>query len=163
MNDHDDRLTVYEIGYLVSNTVAPEHVATEADKIRQIIEDAGGKVIADGSPSLNKLAYTIRQKTTGGAYAKFDEAYFGWIKFEIGSSKIEAIKKTVEIMPTILRMLLTVTIRENTFLGKRIPAPILNIPVGGVSLDGKIEVGAVTTPISVEDMDKSIDDMVKEV
>ena len=92
-------------------------------------------------------------------YEKFDEAYFGWLKFEVASNKIEAIKKAVEAVPSVIRMLLITTVRENTYLGKRAPAIAGKAAVPG---EDKKE-SVVAAPATVEDMDKSIDALVKEV
>ena len=160
----DDRISVYEIGYLVAGSVAEENVSLEAEKVKSIITKAGASVIADELPHLEQLAYTMRVKTVSGSYEKYDKAYFGWIKFELSSSVVESVKKSVELVPTVLRMILLSTTKENTYLGKRasqIAAAIMpkRVMEPGVVIDEKKDVA----PISIEDMDKSIDDMVKEV
>lgn len=154
--------SIYEVGYLIVSSIPEEKIPTEAETIKKIITDAGSTVITEEAPYRQNLAYTMRRKMVSGGYENFDEAYFGWIKFEVGSDKIEAIKKDIELHPTVLRMILISTIRENTYLGKRaadsIVAPLVNVE-GGLKTEEKIE----TAPSSIEDMDKSIDNMVKEV
>ena len=168
----DDRLAVYEIGYLVAGSVAEEKVSEEAEKVKGIITNAGSSIIVDEAPHLENLAYTMRVKTVSGSYEKYDKAYFGWVKFEVSSSIVESIKKSVELMPTILRMILLSTTKENTYLGKRASqiaatiapkralgmAPIVGAGVGALPEDTKD-----IAPATIEEMDKSIDDMVKEV
>jgi ribosomal protein S6 len=177
MDDNNkDREAIYEIGYLIVGSIAEENIPTEADKVKKAVTDAGATVIGDEAPHYQRLAYTIRRKTVSGSYEKYDEAYFGWIKFEIGTDKIEAIKKTVEAMPSVLRMLLITTVRENTYLGKRAPtAAAVAVP----TLDEKNvahetrrspaefiaaepAAAAAAPAATVEEMDKSIDEMVKE-
>ena len=104
-----------------------------------------------------KLAYTMRKKTVAGSYQKFDDAYFGWFKFEAASNKIEDIKKAFELHPSVVRMLLITTVRENTYLGKRAPAILakMNAPLAPEKKDA-------APAATIEEMDKSIDDMVKE-
>ncbi len=160
--------TVYEIGYLIVSSIPEEGVPAEADIVRKIINDAGSSIIAEEAPHRQSLAYTIRRKTVSGSYDKFDEAYFGWIKFEVESSKIEAIKKSVEITPSVLRMLLITTVSENTYLGKRAPLVSIN-PITEEKIpsrqpaDGAVNVTDNAAPATIEEMDKSIDEMVKEV
>ena len=177
------RSNVYEIGYLIASSVPEEKVSAEAEAVKSIITKAGAEVITEGEPVIERLAYTMRKKSVSGAYDKYDTAYFGWIKFEVGSNKIEGIKKAVDIHPSVLRMLMTSTVRENTYLGKHAPAmegdadlaastgatmSASSAPVAHVSpkkaaapcaKEEKMEV----TPASIEQMDKSIDAMVKEV
>ena len=163
---HADNLSVYEIGYLIASNVPEEKIPAEAEAVAKIISSAGSTVIASEEPHRIKLAYEMRKKNVGGSYEKYNEAYFGWIKFEVGSDTIESIKKSIEIHPSVLRMLLTATVRENTYLGKRAPAIAAEIAfkkgsaekVGDEVVSEKKEVA----PASIEEMDKSIDEMVKE-
>jgi len=152
---HEGRKTVYEVGYLIATSVPIEKVPGEAEAVKKIITDAGSEVISEEEPRGQHLAYTMRVKSVSGTYASYDEAYFGWIKFEVGSDKIEAVKKAIELIPSVLRMLLITTVRENTYLGKRAPV-VAKAEIAG---DDKKENG----PATVEEMDKSIEEMVKEV
>lgn len=154
----DDRLSVYEIGYLIATSVPEEKVSGETESIKKLITGAGAAIIAEEEAHHRELAYTIRKKTVSGSYDKYDAAYFGWIKFEIGSDKIEALKEAIEVLPSILRMLVTTTVRENTYLGKRAPGMAVSkdAPLAGTE-DPK-----AAAPATIEEMDKSIDEMVKE-
>jgi len=159
----NDEKSVYEIGYLIAG-VPDEKVQTEADVLKKIIEDAGSLVIAEEAPHRQQLAYTIRKKTVSGGYEKHDVADFGWIKFELNSEKVEAVKKNIELHPSVLRMILITTVRENTYLGKRAPAVVLASNLATASVSGSLaEDKKDIAPATVEEMDKSIDNMVKEV
>ncbi len=164
-NTREERLNVYEIGYLVASSIPEEKVPTEAAAITKIATDAGAKVITEELPHRQHLSYTIRRKTVAGSYEKYDIAYFGWVKFELGSDKIEAVKKAIEVYPSVIRMLLTTTVAENTYLGKRAPvvAETLGRHVPYAATDGTRPAEVVAAPVTIEDMDKSIDEMVKEV
>ena len=165
MNDtmKEGRPSVYEIGYLIVSSVPEEKVPSEADAIRELITKGGSSVIAEEAPHRQHLAYTIRRKTVSGSYEKYDSAYFGWIKFEVGSDAIEAIKKAVELHPSVLRALLVTTVKENTYLGKRAHVIAAELEqkqsAPEVVADTKEPVAA---PATIEEMDKSIDAMVKE-
>ena len=167
--DINEDQSVYEIGYMVSSSIPEEKVPEESASVKKIITGAGSIIIAEEVPYRQKLAYTIRKKTLSGAYDKHDTAYFGWIKFELGSDKVESVKKAIELHPTILRMILVSTVRESTYLGKRAPAfattssPVSSfVPAPGVGavVEDKKEPVA---PATIEEMDKSIENMVKEV
>ncbi len=157
-DNHDDRQTVYEIGYLILSTVTEDESLHEADKLKKIIADSGAVIIAEETPHKERLAYTMRRKSVAGSYKNYDEAYFGWVKFELAPSRVEAVKKSVASLPSILRMILVTTLRENTYLGKR--ALALTIRPSPVP-DEKTP--APPSAASIEEMDKSIDEMVKEV
>ncbi|MCX6716250.1 MAG: 30S ribosomal protein S6 [Candidatus Taylorbacteria bacterium] len=167
-NVRDDRMSVYEIGYLLAG-LPEERIEAEASGVKDVITRNGGVIIAEEAPHHEKLAYTISKKMVSGSYDKYDEAHFGWVKFEAASNKIDAIKKTVEVIPSVLRLLVTTTVRENTYLGKRaslIAASFARKPMGA----GEIESAQVprreapiAAPATVVEIDKSIDEMVKEV
>jgi len=159
MSETADRTSVYEIGYLIADTVPEEKVSAEADTVKSFITKAGASVIAEGSPIKEALAYTIRKKTLGGSYDKHDSAYFGWVKFELASDKVEAVKKAIEAHPSVIRMLLITTVAENTYLGKRASA----VPAATGKKAASAEEKKEAAPASIEEMDKSIDEMVKEV
>jgi ribosomal protein S6 len=181
MNDNtiDDRMSVYEVSYLVSTKISLEKIALEAEKVKKIITDAGSEVIGEEIPHLEQLAYTIRMKTVAGSYEKNAEAYFGWIKFEVSTSKIESIKKAIETMSSIIRVLVITTVRENTYLGKRASAiaAAMNTRKSGFEIERipertpekvvprytPIVTEEAAVPATIEEMDKSIDEMVKEV
>jgi ribosomal protein S6 len=166
---HADNMSVYEIGYLIAPNIPEEKIPAEALAIGEIINSAGSKVIAEEAPHRIKLAYEMRKKNVSGSYEKYNDAYFGWIKFEVGSDAIEAVKKSVEIHPSVLRMLLTSTVRENTYLGKHAPVIAAELELKKELSDKNSDKTAEKTedkkevaPVSVEEMDKSIDEMVKE-
>ena len=157
-------MSVYEIGSLLAG-IPEERVAAEAEAIKGIITKNGGTIIAEESPKLEKLAYTMRKKLVSGSYQNFDEAYFGWVKFEAASAAVDAIKKAVEAMEAVLRIIVITTVRENTYLGKRAPAiaqaaPRRAAPEAEVTAPKPVE--AAAQPATIEEMDKSIDEMVKE-
>lgn len=154
-----DEQSVYEIGYLIASSIPEEKVPGEAEAIKNIIADAGASFIAEEAPHRQHLAYTMSKKTVSGGYDKYDIAYFGWIKFELGSEKIEAVKDAIDTHPSVLRTLLISTVRENTYLGKRAPA----FASATATQTDKPEEKKDVAPATIEEMDKSIENMVKEV
>lgn len=153
----DKNESVYEIGYLIASSIPEEKIPGEADAIKKIIVDSGASVISEEAPVHQQLSYTMRKKMISGVYEKYDTAYFGWIKFEVGSDKIESIKNKIEVIPSVLRMLLISTVKENTYLGKRIGTLVSKDSSGEV-----VEETIDEVPVSIEEMDKSIDAIVKE-
>jgi ribosomal protein S6 len=152
---------VYEISYLISSNVPEEKVSIEADQVRQIVVGGSSSIIAEEAPKRTELAYTIRKKTGQGNYDSHNFAYFGWVKFEANPSDILAIKKKVELVPSIIRMLMITTVRENTYLGKRATTGLSRNILLEEKVEDKVEAKEVA-PVSQEEMDKSIDEMVKE-
>lgn len=164
-------LKVYEVGYLFISSIPKEKVAAETAALKGMLAKAGAEVIAVEDPELITLAYQMTKKMNG-VHQRFDEAYFGWVKFELSADAIEAVKKSLDAAESILRYLLISTVRENTYLGKRAPAfsvaardagmiapesPVAAVEVAIEKSGEPVSVAAA----SMEDMDKSIDAMVK--
>jgi ribosomal protein S6 len=110
-----DMSAVYEASYILLPSLAFEQVPAKAAAIKSMLTSAGGAVISDEDPVLIDLAYpmtkvisTFRHKATTG--------YFGWIKFEITSDGIGAVKKALDADDDIIRHLIIRTVRENTLL-----------------------------------------------
>ena len=116
-----EKLTVYEVGYLLLSTIAEEQVEGIVAKIKGILADTEAVIIEEGAPTMRALAYTM-DKVIETKRFKFDHAYFGWVKFEGESKNIAAIKKSVESLPEILRALFIKTVRENTMIGGKLAA-----------------------------------------
>jgi ribosomal protein S6 len=146
---------IYEIGYLLVSSVPEEKVEGEALALREILSKKGAEFIGEEAPELRTLAYAMRKKI-GSSYHNFEKGYFGWFKFELQAGDIEAVKKAFEENPNVLRVLVITTVKENTYLGKKSPVPTPLVPV-----EPAIEV-EVAPPSTVDEMDKSIDAMVKE-
>ncbi len=159
-NLKEDRQQVYEIGYLLVSSIPEEKVASEVTSLKEILSKKGAEFIGEEAPELRTLAYTMIKKI-GTSNIRFTQGYFGWFKFELSAKDIESVKKSFEENPSMLRSLVITTIRENTYLGKK-------APVATIIKEEEIVVAEVVAsevpvvPASVEEMDKSIDEMVKE-
>jgi len=114
--DHEDAevTQVYELGYLVLPSVTEENIPKVVSNLVSIIEKVGGKPLDSEDPYLEDLAYAM-SKTIGARKYVVNDAYVGWMKFEIASSEVEQIKTAVEKIEEILRTLLIKVPRETTF------------------------------------------------
>jgi hypothetical protein len=92
------------------------------------------------------------------------------VKFDLPVSEIESVKKAFEEHANTLRALVMTTTRENTYLGKKAPAIVRSedvvpgsevVAADVVSAEAPAKVAAEAVPASVEEIDKSIDEMVK--
>ena len=162
-NLKEDRQQVYEIGYLLVSSVPEEKVASEVASLKEILSKKEAEFIGEEAPELRTLAYTMIKKI-GTSNIRFTQGYFGWFKFELPAKEIESVKKSFEENPSMLRSLIISTIRENTYLGKKAPvAAIIKEEEMVVSEVSASEATiAPVAPVSVEEIDKSIDEMVKE-
>mgnify|MGYP002348827940 CR=1 FL=1 len=161
--DKEGAVKVYEIGYLLVSSIPKEKVADTVTDLKGLIAKKGGNIIADEAPEFRPLAYTMIKKI-GPANHRFTEGYFGWVKFDLSVDQIESIKKSFEENPNMLRSLVMTTIRENTYLGKKAPAIVRSedvVPTAEVAPEAATKPVAEAAPATAEEIDKSIDEMVK--
>lgn len=151
-------LKVYEVGYLLSSGIAEEKVADEVNTVRTLIENNGGILISDEFPKIRALAFEMTKKI-GTETKKYNQAYFGWMKFEAPVESANAIKEGMETNNNVIRFLLIKTVRENTM--SNIVKPISfkkddekSTPEKTVSQDESVKES------TVEEIDKSIDELV---
>lgn len=162
-NIKEDRSQVYEIGYLLVSSIPEEKVASEEVVLKGILSKKGAEFIGEEAPELRTLAYTMVKKI-GTSNHRFDQGYFGWFKFELPVKEIEGIKKAFEENQHMLRVLVITTVRENTYLGKKSPSAsvIKSDDVVPAGITEAVKDSVPATPATLEEMDKSIDAMVKE-
>ncbi len=162
----EDNIKVYEIGYILISSLPKEKVEETTESLKKILVDKGGNVLAMESPELIPLSYSMVKKI-GTANHTFNEGYFGWFKFEMNTSEIESIRKAFEVYPEILRALTIITVKENTYLGKKIAKVFSTESVEESVVTETLfphneEIKEPVVKASIEEMDKSIDAMVKE-
>jgi ribosomal protein S6 len=191
IEDSAGKVKFYEVGYVLLSSIATEKVAEHVTVITDVVTKAGAKIVAHGEPELTPLAYVMTKKIHGANH-RFDEGYFGWVKFELAAGAIAHVKKALDADESILRYLLMTTVKENTYLGKRAPVYMLGVagreagmitpevasqtPTAVSSTPASLAQSPAETPVasvelsvtspiaaaSIADMDKSIDAMVKE-
>jgi len=104
---------VYEVGYHINPEAKEDDLEAIVAGIRSVIEKAGGTFIAEGSPSLIKLAYEIPVKL-GGKITEFDRAFFGWIKFEAPTETAHTLEDSLKKSKDVIRSIVFRTVREDT-------------------------------------------------
>lgn len=154
---------VYELGYLLLPTMGDALVPEQVAVFKKMINDNGGKEIAEGRPEIIELAYTM-EKIIDNIKHSFNTAYFGWIKFDVAPEKIDTIAVGVNKESQVLRSLLFKTVRESTLPVKR---PLFNPShksesdgVKETESDQVKEVASQKSPIAGEELDKQIDELV---
>ena len=108
----EEKMHVYEVGFVIMPSVSEDSLSEKASAIRGIIEKARGVVISEDFPKLMPLAYPMDKVTDSGKKV-FNEAYFGWIKFEMPTASMSAVDKEISSQPEIIRSLIVKTYREN--------------------------------------------------
>lgn len=119
---------IYEIGYLLSPAVRDEDLAVRTDELKATLTNLGGTIFAEGNAEFIDLAYEMA-KVINNKRIRFNQAYFGWLKFELDPSKMNELKELLDKNTLVIRYLLTLAVRENTIIGKK--------PLGKILKSGK--------------------------
>ncbi len=151
--------TVYEVSYLLLPSLAVEQVPAKAVALKGMLTSAGGAVISDEDPVLIDLAYPMT-KVVQTTRHKCNTGYFGWIKFEMPSDGMEAVKKALDANDEVLRYLIIKTVRENTLVaGKMMLKKEEAVKKSGGNYENPEE-EVVAPEVVADEIDKSIDDLV---
>lgn len=154
-DDDQNDVQIYEIGYHLAPSVSEEDVPAEVSLVHGAIADFGGTIISEGIPAIRQLSFEMTKKLENKTL-KFSKAYFGWIKFEIDSSRISEVSERIKNMQNILRFIAVKTVRENTMHVPKIPTFKKDGVRDGVGM-GDVQEKPV---VSEEEIDKSIDELV---
>ena len=110
-NDNDKEPQLYELAYILDPGIAEEHLAEHAGKITGVIEKHKGALVLADNPKLRGLAYSI-ERATGGKRQKFNQGYFGWVKFTVSPTAVPMIEKEVKAMTEVIRDMLIHTVKS---------------------------------------------------
>ncbi|MFA6536686.1 MAG: 30S ribosomal protein S6 [Candidatus Paceibacterota bacterium] len=153
----DSKKQIYEVGFLLIPTIDEADLGKEFTTIKDVLEKQGVTFISEEMPKLRVLAYQMRKKINA-VYQKYNNAYFGWIKFEGGAETQENLKKALDSNLKVLRYIIVSTVRENTMVGLKIAPKIEN-----VGKTRKTETPAPDRPKMTEaELDKTIAELVAE-
>lgn len=145
---------VYEVGYHIIPTVAEDDLGVRVTAIRDAVEAAGGRAIADEYPKHIDLAYPM-VKVTANKRTTHHSAYFGWMKFDAEPKGIKALEAALKKDDFILRFILVKTVRENTMAPKKVFTQ-KRAEEAPRAKDAVAQMPAMTE----EELDKTIEDLV---
>jgi ribosomal protein S6 len=150
---------VYEAGYLI--VPGKENAVEEAlAAVRAMIEKQGGSFIAEGAPSLIRLAYTISRRE-GEKRADYDTAHFGWLKFECAPQGAKALESLLKEEKRIIRSIVFRTVREDTRAVMRMPV-IREVKRTDTLRATRRAPEAAAAPVSEEKLDQALENLTVE-
>lgn len=114
-------LRVYELGYHLVPTIPEEKIPEASGAVRGMIEKISKEIIAEELPVFIDLAYQV-VKTVDHKNKRFDDAYFGWVKFDAAPEGVAKLEEELKKDENVLRYLVVKTLRENTYLSKKFPS-----------------------------------------
>lgn len=155
---------IYEIGYLLSPAVRDEDLTVRVNELKESLTKLGANIFAEGNAEFIDLAYEM-SRVIDNKRVRFNQGYFGWLKFEIDPSKSEELKEVLDKNTLLVRYLLIKAIRENTVIGKKSLGKILR----GERNDDVVEEAAKepaeaeVADVPVEKLDEALDEEIKEL
>lgn len=156
-----DLTRIYEVGYHILPTVKETDVEKEVGDIRAHIEKAGGSFIAEGAPSLIKLAYPIEMRESE-KYVAYDRAYFGWIKCEASPTLAKTLTAMLEKNPRIVRSVVFKTVREDTRAVMKAPTLKEVKRTDTIKSSPRRVEEAEKAPVSEKELDKALEELTVE-
>ncbi|MFZ2555965.1 MAG: 30S ribosomal protein S6 [Minisyncoccia bacterium] len=156
-----DLTRIYEVGYHIVPTVKDEDVEKVVGTIRSSIEKEGGSFIAEGSPSLVKLAYSIELRESE-KYTAYDRAHFGWIKFEGTPELAKILADSLEKNVHLMRSVVFKTVREDTRAVMKAPTLREVKRTDTIRSSPRRAVEAEKTPVSEKELDKVLEELTVE-
>ncbi len=161
-NTAETVLRVYEVGYHVIPTAKDEDVEKVVTAIRSLIEGAGGSFIAEGAPSLIKLAYTMEVRE-GERLVEYDRSHFGWLKFEAPTATAHTLEKALNANASVIRSMVFKTVREDTRAKMKAPQ-LREVKRTDVikTTARRAEEGAEKAPVSEAELDKALETLTVE-
>jgi ribosomal protein S6 len=111
---------VYEISFIFDNKLDENAALEKANALKQSIAAQGGSFISEEAPYMRELAYEMI-RVVNNVNVRFNEGYFGWIKFEMDGTKVKEFEKGIKLDEQVVRYLVVKTVRDNTVYTKRAP------------------------------------------
>lgn len=150
---------IYEVGYLLSPAIRDEDLTARLDEIKETLTNLGASFISEGNPEFIDIAYEM-VRVIDNKNVRFNQGYFGWMKFEINPAQVEAMKEFLDGNKILIRYILIKTVKENTVISKKSLGKILK----GERQDEEGESEEVLEPeIPAEKLDEVLDEEIKEL
>lgn len=160
--ESEAKLQIYEVGFHIIPHVSTEELMAKFADVKALIVKNQGVIISEDSPKNKNLAYTLF-RVIGGVKQKFDNAFFGWVKFECPSASLKVIKSELDKNESIIRFLIIKTVRENTIASLNKVVLREKAPTDEEKREIKDKkVGTISPKIKIseEEIDKEIEEMI---
>jgi ribosomal protein S6 len=150
---------IYEVGFHLVPTIAEDGVGAAVEKVRKLIGD-DAEFISEGYPQKMQLAYQV-ERATQGKREKYNEAWFGWIKFAQVPGKIPALEAALVATNEVLRSLIIETVRED-IVPPKARAVFASDRLEGETIKKPAAPQEKPAEVSQAELDKSIDALTTE-
>lgn len=107
MNNKDETMIdprVYETAYIFVANLTDEEAAAKAETLKKAIAAQGGSFISEEAPYMRELAYEM-VRVIKNVNTRFNEGYFGWVKFEMDPSQVNEFDRKLSLDEDIVRFI----------------------------------------------------------
>ena len=118
MNDTENDVRIYELGYWFVPTIPEMEVEAQVTELKNKLTSKVAVIITEEEPYLRELAYEMC-KVIDNKNNYFNDGYFGWVKFEMDPQFAVPLHHELELDKNIIRSMIVQTVRENTVSTKR--------------------------------------------
>lgn len=164
-NGEEQEPKIYEIGYLLTPIIPQDALAENVvQTLKAPIDKLGGVITSEMDPSMIRLAYTIK-KDIGNKKERFNDAYFGALRFKLLPEKVLALKEALDKSEKVIRHLtIAMPKGEETIVAPKPSFQRREVQTEPFEIERREkEEGPVEVPeMTEEDMDKEIDNLLEE-
>jgi ribosomal protein S6 len=100
---------VYEISFIFDNKLDESAALEKSNALKQSIATLGGSFISEEAPYMRELAYEMI-RVVNNVNVRFNEGYFGWIKFNLTPAKVKDLEKALKLDEEVVRYLVVTTV-----------------------------------------------------
>lgn len=142
--------SVYELGFLLVPTLTDAEVAPAVEKLHKAITNAGGSVTTSGEVHFIDLAYEMVKKIKSKNH-RFDQAHFGWVKFEAAGTTPTEVEKGLKGIDEVLRGIVVKTVADDAVTDLYAPEEDEMPQSETVDLNEGVDMGSDSSPEKTED------------
>lgn len=174
IQNHDEDIKLYELGFNLVSSIAESELDKEFISLKDIITKHNGSIVSESSPTLINLAYTMI-KNIDSKRVRYDQAYFGWVKFNAFPDVIEGLKDDIEYLPSVLRFMILNASEEGNISSQTVARAISGEAEPVTEKETEVSEDDKETPFEeekdsettepeadVEEIDEAIDTLVEE-
>ena len=165
MNENEsvmDEGKVYEISYILDGRLDESRAAEKAEAFKKDIASLVGSFISEETPYVRELSYEMI-RVVNNVNVRFNEGYFGWVKFELTPSKVEELDKKLKLDEEVVRFLVLKTVKGNDIFTEDIAVMKSDPTIAAAFVKEEVETLAEVANIdtTTEDIDAEIPEEVK--
>jgi ribosomal protein S6 len=165
MNENEsvmDEAKVYEISYILDNRLDESKAAEKAEAFKKDIASLEGSFISEETPYMRELSYEMT-RVVNNVNVRFNEGYFGWVKFEMIPTRVEELNKKLKLDEEVVRFLVLKTEKGNDILTRDIPVMKSDPTIlsSFTKEEAEVLVEEVDIDTTKEDLDSEIPEEIK--